>query len=238
MFQFTTGSFNAKDRLQQATYITTADVLSDACIQECSTERRRFRFKQYTFQQTQCHGSFNISCFTYYDGKFVVSFSRAVLPCIYRIICFYFFSASIRFLHGDFRIYIASFGEVRKIFFIQICQGCFNIHITIQIDVGVFRTVVSFVEVFEHFLSQFGNRIRITAGFKTIRTIREQGFHSFVLHQSIRRRIYAFHFIINYTIIGQFIFCVFKIVVPTFLQQGEFVFINQGIEHCVQINIH
>ena len=238
MFQFTTGSFNAKDRLQQATYIATADVLSNACVQKCSTKRRGFRFKQHAFQQTQCHRGFNISCLTYNDGKLVVSFSCAVLPCIYRIVRFYFLGACIRFLHGNFRIYIASFGEVREIFFIQICQCCFNIHITVQINVRVFRTIIGFVEVLKHFLSQFGNGIRITTGFKTIRAIREQGFHSFVFHQSIRRRIYAFHFVINYTIVSQFIFCVFKIVVPTFLQQGEFVFINQRIEHCVQINIH
>ena len=90
----------------------------------------------------------------------------------------------------------------------------------------------------ESFLSQFWDSIRMAAGFKAVRRVGEQCLHCLIVKQSISRRKYALHFIIDDPVIAQSVRRCLNIIMPALLAQGIGIFINQRIKNSVQINIH
>ena len=78
-------------------------------------------------------------------------------------------------------MYITGSGKAAQIFVVQICQGFLDIHIAVEIDKGVFRTIICLMEVQEGVLRELRNSIRIAAGLKAIAGIREQSLQRFVL---------------------------------------------------------
>ena len=121
---------------------------------------------------------------------------------------------------------------------IQMGQRFFNVHIPIQVDIRIFRTVIGLMEADKIFLGQFWNRRRKSARFKPVGGVRKQNFLSVIFQIGIRRRIHAFHLIVDNTVVLQRIIGIFQFVMPSFLLQGKFVFINQRIKHRIQIHIH
>ena len=100
---------------------------------------------------------------------------------------------------------------------VQMSQVSLNIQVTVQIDIGIFRAVISLVEFFKGGLGQIGNCLRQTAGLKPVRRIRKQHLGTTIGQQGIRRRINALHLIINYAVISQPVFRTTQFVMPAFL---------------------
>ena len=161
------------------------------------------------------------------------------VPCRYRVSSLDFLGLVKGCLQENFHLQGPALGEMAQILFIQVGQVVLNIHIAVQVDIGVFRAVVFLVEGNEPFLGQFRNGFRQTAGFKPVGGIREQGLAHLVLLDGVRGGVYPFHFVVHHAVVDQGLVLPFaQLVMPAFLLQGEGVFAGQGIEHRIQVHIH
>ena len=123
-----------------------------------------------------------------------------------------------------------------QVSFIQIRQIGINIHIAIKIDETILGTVISLMEIKEHFLRQSRNLLWITARFKTVRRIREKGLVHLIFFYGIRGRIDPFHFIVDDAVIDKLARFI-EFIVPAFLTKREGVFIGIGIKDSIKIHI-
>ena len=121
---------------------------------------------------------------------------------------------------------------------IQECQFLFHIHISIQINIAVGWMVISSVEIQEILIGKIRNIFRITAWFTSISGIREKVIHNLPFQNFIRWGESTFHLIIYNTVIFQRSFLLFQMIVPAFLTENLFSFIDIRIKYRIQINMH
>ena len=125
-----------------------------------------------------------------------------------------------------------------QIFPVQIVQLLRHVHISVQIDIAVGRVIEFPVEIQKFFISQLRNHIRVAAGLHGVWRIRIQGFGNLALQHVIRRGKSALHFVVNHAVDGKVRFRVLQLVVPALLLEDFFLFVNVGIEHRIQIDMH
>ena len=223
--------------LQHAAAHASGNIFGHARIQQGTAQGRPFRFQQHVFQKAQGHDSLLVTHVPRHDLHFMEghglhrrSFRHRVGPVEFR-------GFRQRLLQGDLRTDPPRLAEIFQVA-VQKSQGLFNIHIAVQINVGIFRAVKRFMESKEILLGQAGNGRRQPAGFKPVGGIREQQLLPVILQPGIRGRIHALHLVVDHPVVLQGGVSVFQFVVPPFLLKGKGIVVDQRIKHRVQVHVH
>ena len=113
-----------------------------------------------------------------------------------------------------------------------------HIHIAIEIDIAVGGMIEFPVEIQEFFVGQLGDCFRITSGFAAVGGVRIQGIHDLPLQHIIRRGKSTLHLVINHTVDFQLLVVAFQLIMPAFLSENRFVFVNIRVKNRIQIDMH
>ena len=190
-------------------------------------------------QKLQGHNPLLVQGGPHHDVHGQVGLFGRVIPFRHRVGGFHFPGLVEESLEGDFHLQGAGLGEPAEIFPVHVVQPVGDVHIPVQVDVGVFRAVVFFVEGHEPFLGQLGNGGRQAAGFEPVRGIREQGLHHFMFLDGIRGGIDPLHFVVHHPVVKERFVPFFpQFVMPAFLAEGKGVLSDERIEHRIQVHVH
>ena len=117
-------------------------------------------------------------------------------------------------------------------------QLLLHIHVSIEIDKAVGRMIVLSVEIQKFLIAEIRNIYRISAGLTAIGGMRIQRVHDLPLKHIIRRRKCSLHLIVDHTVDLQFFLVTFQLIMPAFLPENGFVFINIRVKYGIQIDMH
>ena len=113
-----------------------------------------------------------------------------------------------------------------------------HIHIAVEVDIAVGGMIELPVEIQELFVGQLRDHLRVTAGFTAISGMGIQGVHDLPLQHVIRRGKGTLHLVIYHAVDLQFFLVTFQLVMPAFLTENGFIFINIGVKYGIQIDMH
>ncbi len=213
------------------------NILGHTGVQQCTAQGSSFRLQQHVFQKAQGHDGLLVPHVSCYDLHFMEGHGFCGGAFRNRIGSLELRRFGQRLLQGNFGMHLPCLRELFQIA-VQMFQRLFNIHIPIQVDEGILRTVIGFMEIDKVFLGQLRNGSGQTARFKPVSGIREENFLPIVFQIGIRGRIYAFHLIVDNAIVLQKVIGILQFVMPAFLLQGKFIFIDKRIKYRVQIHVH
>ena len=113
-----------------------------------------------------------------------------------------------------------------------------HIHVTVEVDIAVGGMIELPVEIQELFVRQLRDHLRIASGLTAIGRMRIQRVHDLPLQHIIRRRKCSLHLVINDTVDLQFFLVTFQLIMPAFLPENGFIFINIRVKYGIQIDMH
>ena len=113
-----------------------------------------------------------------------------------------------------------------------------HIHVTIEIDIAVGGMIELPVEIQELFVRQLRDHLRVPSGLTAIGGMRIQRVHDLPLQHIIRRRKCSLHLIVDHAVDLQLFLVTFELIMPAFLPENGFVFINIRVKYCIQIDMH
>jgi len=94
------------------------------------------------------------------------------------------------------------------------------------------------VKIQKLFVRQLRDHLRIASGLTAIGGMRIQRVHDFPLQHIIRRRKCSLHLIVDHTVDLQLFLVTFQLIMPAFLPENGFVFINIRVKYGIQIDMH
>ena len=175
-----------KNRLLDSIVIGTGNIFSNLSLLEGFLHRSSRCSKQCPVQDLE--GQIQLIVQTGADDCIVCKISLFFLRIIFsdRIIFFHPFRFIKRRLRLPGRIH-RLFTKIFQIMLMDKFQILIRIHISIKINIAVRRVIVSSVEIKKSFIGKIRHRSRVSAGFKSIRSIRKQRFLNNSCQLLIRR---------------------------------------------------
>ena len=125
-----------------------------------------------------------------------------------------------------------------QVFTVEVFQSLFKVHLTVQIDVGIGRVVISSVKIQELLIGQIRNALGISARIHAVGGIRKQGIHDLSLQHIIRRGIGPLHLIVDDAVDHDRIIRVLDLITPAFLAEDHLISVDVRVEHRIQIDVH
>ena len=113
-----------------------------------------------------------------------------------------------------------------------------HIHVTIEIDIAVGGMIELPVKIQKLFVRQLRDHLRIASGLTAIGGMRIQRVHDLPLQHIIRRRKCSLHLIVDHAVDLQLFLVTFELIMPAFLPENGFVFINIRVKYGIQIDMH
>ena len=113
-----------------------------------------------------------------------------------------------------------------------------HIHVTVEIDIAVGGMIELPVEIQELFVRQLRDHLRVTSGLTAIGGVRIQRVHDLPLQHIIRRRKCSLHLVVDHTVDLQLFLVTFQLIMPAFLPENGFIFINVRVKYRIQIDMH
>ena len=228
---------DAEIGLAKAVFIIAVNVLADLFVKQRLLQGRAGRTAEDIVKHLECNIALPVQVVPHHNVVGQIGVIRLRLAVRDGILCGSFFFLCKRRLDADFRIHFNPF-KMGQVLPVQIIKLFRHIHISVQIDITVGRMIKFPVEFQKFFIRQLRNHIRVAAGLHGVWRIRIQGFGNLAFQHIVRRRKGALHFIVNHTVDGKLSFRALQLVVPSLLLEDFFLFINVGIEHRIQINMH
>ena len=128
--------------------------------------------------------------------------------------------------------------KMRQIGLVQIGQPLLHIHVAVQVNVAVGRMIISSVKIQIGLISQIRNIDRVAAGLHGISCVRIERTVNTARQNIVRRRESPLHLVVDHAVHRDGAVRILCLVVPAFLAEYILLFIDIGIEYCVQIHVH
>ena len=237
LFRIGTLGDDGEIRLQDPAFIGSVDVFSDPCVKKGLLQRSPLRAQKRIVQDIHGHGDLCIGHFSHYQVPGQVGIVLFTFVLGHGIHLLRFLHCCERSLKRNRRLYRQSV-KGRQITVVQEVQLFRHVHISVQEDEAVGRMIIGPVKIQEAFVCKIRDHVGVSAGLAAVGGIRKQGIHDLPFQNVIRGREGSLHLIVNHSADRQRAFRIFKVIVPAFLAENLFFFVNIRIEHGIQIHMH
>ena len=128
-------------------------------------------------------------------------------------------------------------GKAAEIFAVEYAEHLVDVHVAVEVDVGVRRGIKAPVEVQEALIRELGDVLRVAAGDKAVGRVRIERAHDGVLLQLVGVGEGAAHLVVDHALAAERA-VLRELVVPALLAEDLALFIYQRAEHGVEIDAH